>query len=92
LTFSLHGKCSTGTVKKLLDDSAIPASAFHHAINAVIIPKTPAACCVEVLFMNSAMANSMKVMSKKKNNEKNASVDLSVHRTRINVNINHPIR
>jgi hypothetical protein len=43
LPFSLQGKCNTGTKKKVLPLSAIPANIFHQAIKAATMPKAPPA-------------------------------------------------
>lgn len=85
----MSGDRHTGMVKKLLDVSAIPARAFHHAINAVIRPKIPAAFWTERLtppstVLKCAIARSKKVMSRKKNRLKNARVDFMVQ-TKSNV-------
>lgn len=73
----------TGMVKKLLDVSAIPARAFHQAINAVIKPKIPAAFWTGRLtepstVLKCAIARSKNVMSRKKNRLKKARVDFKV--------------
>lgn len=78
-------------VKKLFEVSAIPASAFHQAMKAVIRPKTPAVLLMGTLIppstgMKCAMARSRKVMSRKKNKLKKARVDLRVQKRRIVVN------
>lgn len=82
----------------LLDVSAIPANALYQAINAVMTPKIPPALLMLAfkpptsVCWNRAIARSRNVMSKKKNSEKNATVDFSVHRRRMVVKIHHPIR
>lgn len=88
----------TGTMKKLFDLSSIPARAFHHAINAVINPKIPAAFVIGALVEPSApcwkwaTVRSRKVMSRKKNSEKKARVDLNVQIRQRVVKMNHPAR
>jgi hypothetical protein len=81
-------------VKKLLDFSKRPASAFHQAMKAVIKPKTPAtrvtfAWATPLSWFRCAMASRRKVISKKTKSEQNATVDLRVHRTRRKVKMNH---
>ena len=45
LPLSLHGKCHTGTVKKLFESSANPASVIYHAANVARSPNIPPAFC-----------------------------------------------
>lgn len=70
-------------VKKLFELSAIPARAFHQAMNAVMIPKIPAAFWTGRLTAPStvsrwAIASNKKVISRQKNKLKKASVDFNV--------------
>lgn len=84
----------TGTVKKELDFSSIPAKAFHQAMKAVINPKIPAALFNPTWTCPSsslkwAMVRRRKVMSRKKKRAKKARVDLKVQRRHMKVKMNH---
>lgn len=69
-----------------------PAYALYHAMNAVMIPKTPPALVTPTLLVNSPIERSRKVMNRKKNRRKNMTVDFKVHRTKPNVKIAQPSR
>lgn len=68
---------------------AIPAKALYQAIKAVITPKTPPALVTPTFPENSPIVNNKNVISKKKNNEKNATVDFKVQSKMPNVKITH---
>jgi len=90
-----HGKCATGTTKKLLLESAKPAKALYQARNAARIPNPPPAL-IAVLFgaplewSRYPIPRQRKARSRVKKSEKNATVDLRVHKRSRKVNINQP--
>lgn len=89
----LGGNEHTGMVKKLLDSSAMPARAFHQAMNAVIKPKIPAAFWTARLtppstVLKCAIARSKYVKSRKKKRLKKARVDFKVQTRSSVVKIN----
>jgi len=81
--FSDQGKCRTGTRKKLLELSAIPANMFHQAMNAATIPNAPPAFCSDAtgtpsVFRQYAEPKKIKAIQTQKKSELNATVDLRV--------------
>jgi hypothetical protein len=99
LPSSLHGKCNTGTKKKVLPLSAIPANMFHQAINAATIPKEPPARFkawlgvvtpfMVVVYMYP-VASMRKVSHTVRKREEKATVDLRVRSQRMKVKMNQP--
>lgn len=82
-------------MKKLFEVSAIPASALYQARKAAIIPKAPPARVRPILAPAAPgyrydRARKRNAKSSVKNSRKKASVDLSVHMSKIVVKINHP--
>jgi hypothetical protein len=83
----------TGSTKKLLLLSSMPANAFHQAMNAVINPRippafmhlawgTPSVCC------KCPIASRRKVKSRKKKSAEKARVDFRVHMKHMKVKMN----
>ena len=79
--------------------SAIPANALYQARKAAIIPKPPPACVslwaisvVPLLAANSPQASIRKAKSRVKNSMKNMTVDRKVHKSKMVVNMNQPVR
>jgi hypothetical protein len=81
----------------LFELSAIPASALYHAANAAMSPKAPPAtihppCGFAPSFWRYPIPSRRNAMSSVKKRKKNATVDRSVHKRRMVVKINQPIK
>ena len=92
---SAHGKCRTGTTKKELLGSAMPASALYHAKKAARMPKAPPARKQPVFGSppdgcRYATPRKRKVRSSVKNSRKNATVDFKVQMSKMKVKMNQP--
>lgn len=99
LPFSLQGKCNTGTKKKLLPLSAIPANMFHQAMKPATMPKAPPARLqfwlgavtpsIVVVYMYP-VASIRKVSHTVKKSEEKATVDFRVRIQIRKVKMNQP--